>query len=203
MKNWFLVSLLVLATGAQAQVQAQVQTLAPATKKELVTKVLQLQQPAIEQAAQALAEQPAAQMMQQAGAALQTRVAPEKREAAAKEIQAEVKKYLDQAVPLVRERAVKLAPTTIGVMLEEKFNEAELKQLIAIIESPVNRKFLQMGGDMQKALIEKLLAETQGAIEPKVKALELAIGKQLGMTAPAAAPAASKAAKPAAKAASK
>ncbi len=202
MKNWFLVSLLVLATGAQAQVQ----TLAPATKKELVTKVLQLQQPAIEQAAQALAEQPAAQMMQQAGIALQTRVAPEKREAAAKEIQAEVKKYLDQAVPLVRERAVKLAPTTIGALLEEKFNEAELKQLIAIIESPVNRKFLQMGGDMQKALIDKLVAETQGAIEPKVKTLELAIGKQLGLPAPSAAapaPTASKAAKPPVKAASK
>jgi hypothetical protein len=206
MKKWVLVSLLALATAAQAQVQPQVQTLAPATKKELVTKVLQLQQPAIEQAAQALAEQPAAQMMQQAGAALQNRVAPEKREAAAKEIQAEVKKYLDQAVPLVRERAVKLAPTTIGVLLEEKFNEAELKQLIAIIESPVNRKFLQMGGEMQKALIDKLVAETQGAIEPKVKTLELAIGKQLGLPAPnaaAPAPTASKAAKPPVKPASK
>ena len=202
----FLVGLLALAAGAQAQVPSQVQTLAPATKKDLVAKVLLLQQPAIEQAAQALAEQPAAQMMQQAGMALQTRVAPEKREAVGKEIQAEVKKYLDQAVPLVRERAVKLAPSTIGVLLEEKFNEAELKQLITIIESPVNRKFLQMGGDMQRALVEKLVAETQGAIEPKVKALELAIGKQLGMPAPAAtapAAAAPKAVKPPAKAASK
>ena len=206
MNKWVLVGVLALAAGAQAQVPSQVQTLAPATKKDLVAKVLLLQQPAIEQAAQALAEQPAAQMMQQAGMALQTRVAPEKREAVGKEIQAEVKKYLDQAVPLVRERAVKLAPSTIGVLLEEKFNEAELKQLITIIESPVNRKFLQMGGDMQRALVEKLVAETQGAIEPKVKALELAIGKQLGMPAPAAtapAAAAPKAVKPPAKAASK
>ena len=201
MKKWVWVSLLALATTAQAQVQ----TLAPATKKELVTKVLQLQQPAIEQAAQSLAEQPAAQMMQQAGMALQTRVPPEKREAVAKEIQSEVKKYLDQAVPLVRERAVKLAPTTIGALLEEKFTEAELKQLIGIIESPVNRKFLQMGNEMQKSLLDKLVAETQGPVEPQVRALELAIGKQLGLPAPAApAPAASKApAKPPVKAASK
>ncbi len=201
MNKWVWVSLLALATTAQAQVQ----TLAPATKKELVTKVLQLQQPAIEQAAQSLAEQPAAQMMQQAGMALQTRVPPEKREAVAKEIQSEVKKYLDQAVPLVRERAVKLAPTTIGALLEEKFTEAELKQLIGIIESPVNRKFLQMGNEMQKSLLDKLVAETQGTVEPKVRALELAIGKQLGLPAPAApAPAASKApAKPPVKAASK
>jgi uncharacterized protein YqgV (UPF0045/DUF77 family) len=206
MKKWILVSLLALATSVQAQVP--VQTLAPATKKDLVTKVLQLQQSAIEQSAQALAEQPAMQMMQQAGMALQTRVPPEKREAVAKAIQAEVKKYLDQAVPLVRERAVDLAPTTIGTLLEEKFNEAELKQLIGIIESPVNRKFQQMGGDMQRVLMDKLVADTRGAVEPKVKTLEAAIGKQLGLpapapAAPAPAPAASKAAKPPAKAASK
>ena len=208
MKKWILVSLLALATSVQAQVP--VQTLAPATKKDLVTKVLQLQQSAIEQSAQALAEQPAMQMMQQAGMALQTRVPPEKREAVAKAIQAEVKKYLDQAVPLVRERAVDLAPTTIGTLLEEKFNEAELKQLIGIIESPVNRKFQQMGGDMQRVLMDKLVADTRGAVEPKVKTLEAAIGKQLGLPAPAPtpapaapAPAASKAVKPPAKAASK
>jgi len=59
MKKWVLVGLLAFAAGAQAQVPSQVQTLAPATKKDLVAKVLLLQQPAIEQAAQALAEQPA------------------------------------------------------------------------------------------------------------------------------------------------
>lgn len=193
MKRLVIVALLVVATGVQAQV-------AP-TKKELVAKVLLLQQPAIEQAAQALAERPAAQLMQQAGLALQSRVAEDKREATAKEIQADVKKYVDEVVPLVRERAVKLAPATIGTLLEEKFSEDELKQLIAIIESPVNRKFLQLGGEMQKALLDKLVAETQGAVEPKVKALELSIGKRLGLPAPAAA--ASKTSKAPAKAASK
>lgn len=193
MKRLVIVALLVVATGVQAQ--------AAPTKKELVAKVLLLQQPAIEQAAQALAERPAAQLMQQAGLALQSRVAEDKREATAKEIQADVKKYVDEVVPLVRDRAVKLAPTTIGTLLEEKFSEDELKQLIAIIESPVNRKFLQLGGEMQKALLDKLVAETQGAVEPKVKALELSIGKRLGLPAPAAA--ASKTSKAPAKAASK
>lgn len=193
MKRLVIVALLVVATGVQAQ--------AAPTKKELVAKVLLLQQPAIEQAAQALAERPAAQLMQQAGLALQSRVAEDKREATAKEIQADVKKYVDEVVPLVRERAVKLAPATIGTLLEEKFSEDELKQLVAIIESPVNRKFLQLGGEMQKALLDKLVAETQGAVEPKVKALELSIGKRLGLPAPAAA--ASKTSKAPAKAASK
>jgi hypothetical protein len=97
---------------------------------------------------------------------------------------------------------VKLAPTSIGPVLEEKFTEDELKQLIAIIESPVNRKFAQMTGELQKSLIDKLVADMQGTIDPKVKALELSIGQRLGLPAKSAAPV-SKAAKPPAKAASK
>lgn len=174
MKKLLIVALLALAGGAQAE--------STAAKKELVAKVLQLQQPSIEQAGRALAERPAALMMQQAGLALQTRVAADKREAIGKEIQADIKKYLDEAVPIVRDRAVKLAPSTIGALLEEKFSEDELKQLISLFESPVGRKFSQMNGDMQKALVEKLIPETQGAIEPKVKTLEQSIAKRLGLT---------------------
>ena len=193
MKNVWLFALLALVGSAQAQTSA--------AKKELVAKVLQLQQPAIEQAARALAERPAMLVLQQAGQALQTRVAADKREAMAKEIQADAKKYVEEAVPLVRERAVKLAPATIGAMLEERFTEDELKQLVALMESPVNRKFTEMGGEMHKVLVEKLVAETKAAIEPKMKALEQSVAKRLGLPlAPAGG--ASGAARPA-KAASK
>ena len=184
MKKLVVIALLALASGAQAE--------STAAKKELVNKVLLLQQPAIEQAAQALAERPAAQMMQQAGMVLQSKVAADKREAVAKQIQADVKQYVDEVVPLVRARSVTLAPSTVGALLDEKFTEDELKQLIAIIESPVNRKFLQMGGDMQKALLDKLIEQTQSTIEPKIKALEQAISKHLGLPAPSDAAASSK-----------
>ena len=147
--------------------------------------VLVLQQSAIEQTAQALVERPAMQLQQQAGLALQTRVAPEKREAAAKLVQDDLKKYVDEVGPAVRQQAVKLAPSTVGALLEEKFTEDELKQLISIIESPVNRKFSQMSGELQKALGEKLVAQTQATVAPKVKALEAAIVGHLGLpTAP-------------------
>lgn len=204
LKKLFVVAAVTLASLAQAQTPAKAQTPAPssAAKKELVAKVLQLQQPALELAAQALTERPAAQIMQQASLILKSRVAPEQREAVGKEIQADVKKYLDEAVPLVRARAIKLAPTTIGVLLDERFSEEELKQLIAIIESPVNRKFSQLGGEMEKVLGDKLVAETQGAIEPKVKTLQQSVAKRLGLPAPAPAAAAAPA-RPPAKAASK
>lgn len=180
---------LALAGGmAFAQTAAPAVAASPA-KKELIARLLKLQQPGIETLGRNLAEQPAAQLLNQAGLAMQTRVAPEKREAMAKEIGADVKKYADEAVPLVRDRAVKLAPSTVGKLLEEKLTEDELKQVIAMLESPVYAKYMQLSGDMQKVLLEKLVAETRPTIEPKIKALEASIGKRLGATPSAAKPA--------------
>ena len=175
------VALLFALTPVQAQVTAPAASVqsSPA-KKELVAKILVLQQPAVEGIATMLAQQPAAQMMQSANLALQTRVPPEKRDAIAKEIQADVKKYVDEAVPLLRERAIRIAPSTVGALLEERFTEDELRQLVTIMESPVNRKYGQMNNDLQKALSEKLVAETRGVIEPKVRALEESIYTRFG-----------------------
>ena len=148
-------------------------------KKELVARMLQLQMPATEMLARQLAEAPAVKVMQQAGPALQFRVAPEKRDALAKDIQSDVKKYVDESVPVLRERAAKLAPVVVGPVLEEKFTEDELKQLIAFLESPVQRKLAQANQEIQKAMSEKLVTETRGVIEPKVKVMEDAVSKRL------------------------
>ena len=190
MKKITVLALLLASTVAQAQS-------APSSKKELVARLLALQQPAIELTAQEIVERPALQLQQQAALALQTRVAPEKRETAAKQVQEDLKKYVDEVGPIVRQQAVKLAPSTIGALIEEKFTEDEIKQLISIMESPVNRKFTQMGGEFQKALGEKLVSTTQASVEPKVRALQQTIVAHLGL--PAAPPSASA---PAAKSAS-
>jgi len=182
MKKLFVVAALLAAGLAQAQAPAVAGT-APnsAVKKELVTKVLALQQKAIEQMAQVMVERPALQMMQQASMALQTRVAPDKREAIAKKIQEDLNKYAADVGPQVRDQAVKLGPSTIGALLEEKFTEGELKELIGIMESPVNRKFAQLAPEFQKSLGEKLVAQSKASVEPKVKALEQAIVKHLDL----------------------
>lgn len=179
MKKISLLALVLMTSLAQAQ--------STPAKKELVHQLLTLQQNVIEQTAQELVERPALQMMQQAGITLQTRVAPDKREAIAKKIQQELDKYAAEVGPLAGEQAVKLAPSTIGALLEEKFTEAELKELIGIIESPVNRKFMEMGGDFQKALGEKLVTQIKPNVDTKLKTLEQSVVKHLGMASPAAA----------------
>ena len=203
MKIRYLLGALLLCAGSLAQAQG---TSSPA-KKELVQKLLALQQPGIEGAARNIVERPAAQMMQEAGRVLQTQVPADKREAIGKTIEADAKKYVDEAFPPVRDRALKLAPTTLGAALEEKFTEDELKQLIAWFESPVNKKFQQASGEMQSNFMQKLVAEARPVLEPKLQALEQKVRAALGVPAagaPAEGAAAPKAtAKPPAKAASK
>ena len=178
---------LLLATAATANFAQGAAAPAPASpaKKALVAKVLKLQQPGIEGMARQLAEQPAMLMLQQAGMALQ-RLPAERREAVAKELQADARKYSEEATPLVRDRAVSLAPTTIGAVLEEKMTEDEVKQVIAMLESPANRKYTALLGDMQRALGEKLVAETRATVDPKVRALEQTMSRRLTAAAAAA-----------------
>lgn len=190
-----------LMLGACVVAQAQSSGTSPA-KKELVQKLLALQQPGIEMAARGLVERPAAVMLQEAGRVVQTQIPAEKREAVAKTIEADAKRYVEEALPLVRERATKLAPTTLGASLEEKFTEDELKQLIAWFESPVNKKFQAASGEMQNNFMQKLVAEARPLLEPKLQALEQKVRAALGVPA-AAGEAAKPAAKPAAKATGK
>ena len=179
-------SLLVAVIATHAQTPAPAAAPSSPAKKDLVARILKAQQPAIEGMARSLVEQPAAELMGNAAAALPSRVAKDKQDAVAKEIQGDVQKYVDDAVPPVQARAVKLAPGTIGAMLEQRFTEDELKQIVGIIESPVYNKFQTMGEEMQQQLVEKLVADTRTSIEPKVRGLEQTIAKRLGVSSPAA-----------------
>ena len=195
MFKMFVLSAALMAAGvAQAQTAAPATTPASPAKKELVAKLLKLQQPGIEAMARQLVEQPARQMLQQAGPALQ-RLPAERREAVARDIEADVRKYFEESAPIVASRAVNLAPSTIGVLLEERMSEDELREVITILESPANRKFQGMAGDMQRAIGEKLVAEVRGDVEAKVRALDQTVARRLGITAP---PAAASGARPAA-----
>jgi hypothetical protein len=155
-----------------------------APKKELVQKLLVLQQPGIEQVARGLVERPAMQMMQEAAMVLQRQVPPEKREALGKQVETEIKKYVEESMPLVKERAIKLAPTTIGPILEEKFSEDELKQLIAWFESPLNKKYSQLGPEMQTAFVQKLVVDARPVVDPKLQALDAKVRSTLGLPPP-------------------
>jgi hypothetical protein len=163
-----------LATTAAAQ---------SATKKALVQRVLQSQQSEIENVARTIVERPASQMMQQATRAIQAAPA-DKRDALGHAVETEVHKYVDEAYPLVRERALRIAPATVGAVLEQKMSEDELKQFVAWLDSPVAKKYQQLSVEMREAFVDKLLAEAQPVVDPKLQALDAKIRAIL--TVPAA-----------------
>lgn len=174
---------LMAATLALAGVAglAQAQTTAPsASKKELLNKLMVYVQPAVEGLSRQMTEQPARQMLQQAGQVLQ-RMPAERREAVARDVEADVRKYVEETTPLVRERALKLAPSTIGVLLDEKFSEDELRQILAILDSPVNKKFQGLLPEMQRSLGEKLVADSKTEVEGRLMALQATVAQRLGV----------------------
>lgn len=177
----------LLASSAIAAAQ-------PSTaKKELVQKLLEQQRSELESISRSMVERPAAQLMQGAAQALQL-VPADKREAVVRQIDTEVRKYIEESYAIVRERAIRIAPQTIGATLEEQLNEDELRQLLAFYSSPLNRKYQQLLPESRDNFIRKLLAESQPAVDPKLQALDARIRAVLtpAMSAASAAPARSR-----------
>lgn len=164
-------SLLAVTTAGGAQAQ---------TKSELVARLVSLQQAGIENVGRALATQTSQRVLQAAGQAL-PRLPADKREAAAKDVQADVAKFYDEVEPILRKRAFELAPATLTPLYEERFSEDELRQVITWLESPVSRKFQQIDGDVGNTLAQKVVADTRSTIETRLKALEASLAKRLGM----------------------
>ena len=156
-------------------------------KKELVQKILQFQQPELENAARSLVERPAQAMLQQAAIAAQS-LSPEQREKAGRTIDADARKYAEDAYPLVRERAIRVAPATVGAALEEKMTEDELRALHAWLTGPVNRKYQTIVPEMRDAFLRRLVQDSQQILEPRAQALDGKIRTALGAPPANAAP---------------
>lgn len=161
-----------LALGSSVQA-AQV----PAAKQELVSRVLQLWHP--ETIGESMLQQPVGDAVQQARAVLQGRVSPEKRDAAMKEIMGDARQFMEENRPAAQASAQKIVGTTVAPMLAERFTEEELRQIIAILESPVKKKFEAMVPELQKKLGEGVAADTRAVIDPKLQELQQRIGMRL------------------------
>lgn len=188
--NKFKLALLTTALAASSIAMAQ-------DKGPLIKQFIELQRPGIESLARGLVEQSSAPIAQAGSAYLQAQVPADKREAAAKAADAELKKYFDESYPIVRDKAVQLAPDALGPLMDQSFTADELKQLVAWISSPLSKKYQELNPKMQTALTEKLVAETRSTIEPKMKTLDENVAKALGAPTGGAAPAASRPAPPA------
>lgn len=151
-------------------------TVTPA-KQELMQRLMQLWH--VEAIGDTMLQQPVTDALQQARAVLQSRVPAERQDAAMRDVAADAQKFLDEARPLVRSSTQKLIPSTVMPLLAERFTEDELRQIIKMLESPVKRKFEAMLPELQKALGQKIAADTGPLIDPKIQEMKQSIGLRL------------------------
>jgi len=143
-------------------------------KEQLIKHILELWH--VDNVGIVMLQKPVAESLRQSRSLLQGRVSPEKQEAAMKDINQDAVKFMEDVTPLVRASAQKLIPSTVAPLLAEKFSEEELRQIIAILESPVKAKFEALIPEMEKSLGEKIAVDTGAAVNPKLTELTQQIG---------------------------
>jgi len=155
-------------------------------KKALIDKIVSLQQQGLaEGLAASIVQAPLAQLTQAGRAALQ-QVPAEKREATAKSMDTELKKFVDENVPYLKDKISKAVPGTASALLDERFNEDELKLILTWAESPVSQKFGLASVELQKAIAQKVMTEAGPTLDGRFKTLQGNLAKQLGVQPPAA-----------------
>jgi len=170
---------LVLCGAAHLASAADTAAPAPATpaKQELAQQILKrLNMDAI---GETMVGTPVTDALQQARGLLQGRVSTEKRDATMLELSGQARKFMAEVGPITRASADKLMPSTAQPMLTERFSEDELRQILAILDSPVRKKFEDLLPDMKKKLGESVAADTGPVVNPKLKSLQEDIGMRL------------------------
>jgi uncharacterized protein len=196
MKKLFSIALIAAACAAQAQTASAP---ASAAKKDLVQRLVTLQQPSVEGLTRGLAERPLRQMLGQAQQVL-AGMPEDKRKAAATKVDALVNQYLADTTPIVKDKAAKVGQAALGPLFEEKFSEEELRQLLVALESPAYKKYQQILPEADGALKQKI-GNDLSVLDPKFEALVKEVGAVLGVSGSAEAgkPEAKPPAKPKAK----
>jgi hypothetical protein len=151
------------------------------TKRELAVKLVTLQQADYESLGREIAANTAQRLLQAVLPAVDGLPA-DKRDAAARDVQAEIKKFFDGVAPMLKTAAAKSSQAVVPPLLEEKFSEDELKQIIAWVDSPLSRKYRQFTVELPDKVMEKTVADTKAQMDPKFKALDQTLMKRLGIT---------------------
>ncbi|MEJ6007312.1 DUF2059 domain-containing protein [Paucibacter sp. AS339] len=146
-------------------------------RQALVDKLLSLWR--VEDVAVVMVQRPATSAMEQARIALQGRVSVEKRDRTMKDISTDVQTYVDEATPIARASAQRLVKPTLSPLLLAQFNDDELRQIIALLESPVKKKFEKLVPELERTLGEKVADDSGAAINPKLQTMTQAVGLKL------------------------
>jgi uncharacterized protein len=113
-----------------------------------------------------------------------------KRQSVGPALDAELKKFDDDALKLVNSEAAKVRSGALLAAYIERFSEEELKQLVALMEAPVFKKYQTISPELGNVYVKAIVDGTRGAVETRSKAFDAAASKITGIPVTASAPAA-------------
>ena len=191
-----IVTLATLAMTGLGGTTAMAQT--ANSKTELAARVVTLQQgPELDRLVAQLAGSTTQQLIANWGPKLEANVPVARREKASEELNAELKKYVDDASQLISRQVKKVSTDVLVPAYAERFTQEELQQIATFFESPAIKKYQAAAPELGNAFIQKLVEVTRADVVARVRQFDDAALKIVGnpSSTPSSEPKASKPAK--------
>ena len=103
-----------------------------------------------------------------------------KQDAAIKTLDAELKKYETDATQIITAQATKSKGEALVSAYAERFSEDELKQLVALMEAPIFKKYQGIAPELGNAYVKSIVDGARDRITQRSKAFDAAAEKITG-----------------------
>jgi hypothetical protein len=177
--------LVLAATAVLASPAAHAQASAPApaapidaAKQKEINRILAAFHP--ENAVLQAVQQQGVKVYQQSASVLQSNQVPQdRRDKTLKDIEGDVRNYVTTTMPLAMASAKKFVEPTTAPILAQNFSTEELRQLAAMLESPLRQKFEKLAPQMQEAVGQKVSADIGPQVNKNVQVMTDSVGGKL------------------------
>lgn len=150
-------------------------------KLELAGKVAQLQKgPEMDRLLQQLALASSQPLVSNWGPRVQG-LPESKKKLVSEGLNAELQKFKHDALKVFTARADKIASDSLTPAYAEKFTQDELKQLTALLDSPVYKKYQSLAPELGSVFVQNLIDATKAQLQARAKVFDDAAAKLLGV----------------------
>jgi hypothetical protein len=154
-------------------------------KTELAKKVVALQQgPELDRLVSQLAGSTAQDLIVKWGPQLEANVPKAKQQKASEDLNAELKKYADDAGKLIGKQVSKVSTESLVPAYAERFTLEELQQIAAFFESPAIKKYQATAPELGNVFVQKLIEASRTDVVARIKQFDETAVKIVG-TGPA------------------
>ncbi|MDB5870148.1 MAG: hypothetical protein JWP96_2480 [Polaromonas sp.] len=150
-------------------------------KTDMATKVVKLQQgPELDRLVSQLAGSSTQELIANWGPKLESNVPKANQQKASEALNAELKKYAEDAGQLIGKQVGKVSTDVLVPAYAERFTLEELQQIAAFFESPAVKKYQALSPELGNAFVQKLIDASRTDVLARAKQFDAAALKIVG-----------------------